>query len=295
MTGRHRGGSGASSSPIRRRSGAVRARSRFGRRRLPAVLGSIRGLLSPARAAALLGLVIAIVAVDGLTTSPLFAVHRVDLPALRWTNRDEILQRLAIPDGQNAFEVATANLGARLEQLPGIAAASVNVSLPDGITVEVTEREPVLAWKVGDASYLVDRNGILFALARGDAIRSASVPTIADSRASSSSVLAVGTTLDPIDLDVATRLASLVPSDLGSGATGLTVGLSDASGFTLTASPHSWIAVFGFYSQVLRTPDLVPGQVRLLRSLLVGRESGIARIVLSDDRNGTYLPVPTPR
>jgi hypothetical protein len=48
--------------------------------------------------------------------------------------------------------------------------------------------------------------------------------------------------------------------------------------------------VFGFYTPTLRTTELIPGQVRLLRSLLAGRETGVERIVLSDDHSGTYVP-----
>ena len=42
------------------------------------------------------------------------------------------------------------------------------------------------------------------------------------------------------------------------------------TGFTLKAEPVGWSAVFGFYTPTLRTTDLIPGQVRLLRSMLAG-------------------------
>ena len=48
--------------------------------------------------------------------------------------------------------------------------------------------------------------------------------------------------------------------------------------------------MFGFYTPTLRTTDLIPGQVRLLRSLLYGREAKVGRIILADDRSGTYIP-----
>ncbi|TMD29133.1 MAG: hypothetical protein E6I94_07230 [Chloroflexi bacterium] len=48
-------------------------------------------------------------------------------------------------------------------------------------------------------------------------------------------------------------------------------------------------ATFGFYTPTLRTPDLVPAQVRLLRSL-IGRvgEAKVATVLLADATNGTY-------
>ena len=48
--------------------------------------------------------------------------------------------------------------------------------------------------------------------------------------------------------------------------------------------------MFGFYTPTLRPPDMIPGQVRLLRSLIAGREGSMYRIVLASDTNGTYLP-----
>ena len=58
--------------------------------------------------------------------------------------------------------------------------------------------------------------------------------------------------------------------------------------------PQSWQAVFGFYTPSLRTPELVPGQVRLLRSLLIGREPRIDRIILASETDGTYIEKPSP-
>ena len=52
--------------------------------------------------------------------------------------------------------------------------------------------------------------------------------------------------------------------------------------------------MFGFYTPSLRTTDLIPGQVRLLRSLLAGREATIKRVVLASQTDGTYVPRATP-
>jgi hypothetical protein len=96
-------------------------------------------------------------------------------------------------------------------------------------------------------------------------------------------------------VDAATRLASLVPSDVGSAAKRLQVRVTDENGFVVRADPEGWIAIFGFYTPSLRTPELIPGQVRLLRSLLIGREPLIERVVLASATDGTYVPKPTPR
>ena len=111
---------------------------------------------------------------------------------------------------------------------------------------------------------------------------------------SSPAGLSIGRSIDKVDLDAATRLASLTPSDVGSELPRLAVLISDATGFSIQARPDGWQAVFGFYTPTLRTPELIPGQVRLLRSLLIGREPNIDRVILASDTDGTYLPKATP-
>jgi hypothetical protein len=115
-----------------------------------------------------------------------------------------------------------------------------------------------------------------------------------DRRQGAISKLAIGNRLDPVDLDVATRLASLSPAHVGSAAAQLQVAATNADGFIVT-TPDGWTAVFGFYSPATRPTDIIPGQVRLLRSLLDGREATVRRIILASDTDGTYVPRTTPR
>jgi hypothetical protein len=174
-----------------------------------------------------------------------------------------------------------------------VADATVVVSLPDTLVVQVTEREAILVWLVGASGFLVDQDGVLFAVAGPDATAAEGLAVIEDSRPTSSD-LAIGDRLDPVDLDAATRLGALAPAQVGSVADALVVTVSEANGFVVGTSPASWVAVFGLYTPSLRTPELVPGQVRLLRSLLDGRESIVAQVILADAENGTFIPKPTP-
>jgi len=127
------------------------------------------------------------------------------------------------------------------------------------------------------------------------------LPVIDDRRAASTSAdatstadavvgLTVGAQIDPVDLDAATRLASLAPGDIGSSAVSLSVSVTDENGFVVGTKPGSWSAVFGFYTPSLRTTEMIPGQVRLLRSLLIGREPVVDRIILASETDGTYTP-----
>jgi cell division septal protein FtsQ len=251
--------------------------------------------LTPVRAGALLALLAGSAALYGLASSDVFSVDRTTVTGATWTSRERILETLGIPAGANAFSLRTGELADRLVAIPAIAGASVQVALPDEVRVTVDERKALLAWRVGARSFLVDGDGRLFAELGADAPEAAAaLPLVTDAR-DASMTFEVGSVLDEVTLDAALRLASLRPADVGSGARELVLRVDDANGFTMRTRPASWLAVFGFYTPTLRTTDLIPGQVRLLRSLLAGREADVARVVLADDQSGTYVPRETPQ
>ena len=224
-----------------------------------------------------------------------FAVARVDVPPLTWTDDAAIQTALALPDATNAFELDTTPLETALEALPGVAAAVVRVTLPDAaLQVAITERVPILAWEAGDTRYLADGDGVVFATIPADTDPPAGVAVVEDRRAGSNGRFAIGSRLDPVDLDVATRLGSLLPGDVGSAASRLHLRVTDPDGFVVFVD-RGWTAVFGFYSPATRPAGMIPGQVRLLRSYLDGHEGGVERVILASETNGTYVPKATPR
>jgi hypothetical protein len=255
-------------------------------------------------------MVAAAAAVYGVAVSPAFAVRTIEtrgaaLPGDAAVNAALDLETAAPDDGgsdpaegasapaaANVFTLRTGPLAARIVTLPTVAAATVTATLPDAVRVEVVEREPILVWSVGESRLLVDREGLVLVdgaaedarPAAADAIRS--LPSIVDERPRAVR-LRPGDRVDPIDLDVATRLASLQPRDVGSKATDLAIHVTDADGWVVTPA-DGWEAVFGFYTPTVRRPDLVPAQVRLLRSLLAGREARLGRVVLAGGEAGTY-------
>jgi cell division septal protein FtsQ len=235
-------------------------------------------------------------AIYGLAASSAFGFSQLRINGQRFTPESAVRQELGVRDGENLFGLSAESLSTRLRSLPTVADAAISVALPDTLVVSLTERVPLLVWQVAEHEYLVDRDGTLFAQigdpAPGDA---ATLPRIDDQRAASAA-LAVGSRLDPVDLDAATRLGSLTPTDVGSKAPALNLSVTDENGYVVRGGDDGWTAIFGFYTPTLRTPDLIPGQVRLLRSKLVeAGEDTIERIILASDTDGTYIPKRTPK
>jgi POTRA domain-containing FtsQ-type protein len=250
--------------------------------------------LSAVRAGAALAMLVSAGAIYGVGASAAFGFRTLELDGDQYTVADEVRGLVGVVVGANLFLVATDVIEARIAQLPTVAGVDVEVSLPATIRVALRDREPVMTWRVGERSFLVDGSGMLFAELGGRSTEEAArLPAIADLRAGSAS-LEVGARLDPIDIDAATRLGSVKPDQIGSAARSLRVTVSDQHGFVVHADPDGWTAIFGFYTPSLRTPDLIPGQVNLLRTLLVDREAAVDQIILASDTDGTYVARPTP-
>jgi len=288
---------------IARRPGTRPRRGRVRARPTPTVKrASARRRFSARRALAALTLVASGLAIYGLAASPAFAVRGISTRGADLTGEAAVLAALSLPTpaagpageggGVSIVTLRTAPLAARVAALPTVASAVVSASLPDALEVAVTERRPILVWEAQGRRWLVDREGrVLADAASTDATAAAAeaargLPVIADGR-KGSAALAPGSTVDRIDLDVATRLASLTPEDVGSEAESLVVSVADATGWSLSV-PDGWEAVFGFYPGSIRPPDLIPEQVRLLRSLLAVREDRLKRAILASGESGTY-------
>lgn len=95
-----------------------------------------------------------------MLTAPNFNVQKVDVTGNRLLTADAIVQATGV-DKSNVFTLNEDAVAAKIKTLPYILQASVSKSLPDKITVNVTERQSVLNWKVGDYNYLVDPDGVV--------------------------------------------------------------------------------------------------------------------------------------
>jgi hypothetical protein len=263
-------------------------------RRQPRVRRASAGL-SPTRAAAILTMLIAAGAIYGLAATPGFGFERLQVTGAALTSDAVIRAQVGLDPGTNLVGLATEPIAARIRQLPAVRDVDVSVGLPDVLQVSVSERHPIVVWAVGDRRFAVDGGGLLFADVTSDTTGvTQGTPIVIDERASATG-LAVASTLDPVDLDAATRLGSLTPSQVSSHAASFRVHVTDDRGFTISSGSGGWVAVFGFYGRSQRTPALIPGQVQLLGGLLAGREDTVQTVILADDREGTFIAKPTPK
>ena len=272
---------------------ARRSRAPVAPRRSRSVRRASAGL-STARAGAALALLLSAAAIYGVGASSAFDYTKVEVDGALYTNPAAVEAALASARGHNLFQIATGPLEASLEGLPTVEHARIDLRLPGTLAVTIDERRPVLVWKVGEHRWLVDATGAIVAELDDRAPPDARKLPVVDDLRMGSGGLAIGSHLDPVDVDAATRLASLHPADIASTAAGLAVSVTDENGFVLASTPPGWTAVFGYYTPSLRTTDLIPAQVRLLKSLLDGREANVDRVVLASGTDGTYTPKGTP-
>jgi len=97
-----------------------------------------------------------------LWNSSMFSVSVAEISGNIRLDSGEITTALHLGD-QSIFLVIPAHLETSLRsEFPDLEAVDVRVIFPNRITVDVTERTPILAWYENDAVALVDINGIAF-------------------------------------------------------------------------------------------------------------------------------------
>ena len=158
----------------------------------------------------LLGLA-ALLAVSGLlydaAASPTFRVHQVTVRGNRLLSADEVLTAAAV-QGTNVFWLRRSEVAERVARLPATRSVEVQVALPDQVDVIVHERSPYVSWQAGDATYLVDRDGLVL----GTQMPQQPLIVIRDQDAQP---LQAGERVDPIALRTVAALSERLPAALG--------------------------------------------------------------------------------
>lgn len=168
-----------------------------------------------------------------LYRSDAFRVQQVTVTGTEALNPHDLRQQVNLQD-QSMFTVSTADAARRLASLPLVRDVSVTRSWPQTIVIEIVERKPVVFWKIGNASYPVDEEGVVVT----GAVPPWGAPTIQYQGPATS--LKPGDRVDADAVRLALRLLEVVPQVIGdnpfsfqySPSDGLT--LSTESGYLVT-------------------------------------------------------------
>ena len=95
-----------------------------------------------------------------LLNSPNFNIAKVEVTGSRLLTTQEVVRVTGV-DKINVFGLNEEEVAAKIKTLPYILQANVSKALPDKLTVNVTERQSILNWKIGGNSYLVDPDGVV--------------------------------------------------------------------------------------------------------------------------------------
>lgn len=100
--------------------------------------------------------------IDIALTNPTFHVQQVDIEGTQNAGLIAAIQQMGI-QGQDIFLLHQADLLQRIETLPLVRAARLDIQLPNRVTVTIQERIPVLLWHYGHTVYGLDQDGTVIA------------------------------------------------------------------------------------------------------------------------------------
>src|SRR5260370_988309 len=94
-----------------------------------------------------------------LLAQPAFLPRHIEVVGLKHLTEAEVTGAMNLPGDRNIFQLSQAELAKRLQALPWVRSASVNLSLPDRVSVKVTEWTPSAALQVGGTTYYLNTWG----------------------------------------------------------------------------------------------------------------------------------------
>lgn len=92
-----------------------------------------------------------------------FTIHGVAVNGVVTLKREDVLSLSGIQEGGNTFRLDLEEIAKRISSNPWVEEASVRRELPEGIVVDIKEREPFAKAVVGDKLYLIDPKGYVMA------------------------------------------------------------------------------------------------------------------------------------
>jgi cell division protein FtsQ len=97
-----------------------------------------------------------------------FTLSRYEIRGNRYVTARDIRAALAIDRGTPLLSIDPAAAAARIERLAWVKSATVRRILPDGLSIEIIERDAAAVWRTPEADRLIDGEGrILSEITRG--------------------------------------------------------------------------------------------------------------------------------
>jgi cell division protein FtsQ len=99
--------------------------------------------------------------VDYLRTSPALAVRSIEVHGIQRTDKAKLLRAAGLEEGMNIFAIEVKQVERKIEALSWIDTADVVRAVPDRISVEVQEHQPVAIISL-ESPYYVNNKGEVF-------------------------------------------------------------------------------------------------------------------------------------
>ena len=94
-----------------------------------------------------------------LLAQPAFRPRHVEVVGTKHLTAAEVMGALNLPSDRNIFLLSQTELASRLQALPWVHRATVSLSLPDRVSVRVTEWTPSAVLQVGETTYYLNDLG----------------------------------------------------------------------------------------------------------------------------------------
>ncbi len=121
-------------------------------------LVAIVGLYQAREAIAAVGTTVANM-VQGEFVAAGFGITEIEISGQKLTSDVDIATMMALASGGSTLTFDVKKAQARLTWLRAVDSATVRKVYPNTVTVDLVEKEPVLRWRMGDWTYLVDGTG----------------------------------------------------------------------------------------------------------------------------------------
>jgi cell division septal protein FtsQ len=97
-----------------------------------------------------------------------FALKTIDVANAKHLSRDEILGLAGVEPGKDLLRMNLKRMGEHILQNPWVETVRINRYFPDGVSIAVTEREPVAIVNMGFIYYLDKKANVFKVLNQGD-------------------------------------------------------------------------------------------------------------------------------